>query len=127
MSSKETIEHFMTASPHTIGSDQSAGRAHALLREHDVRHLPVLRGGEVVGIISNRDLQFIFVLEDAKELPVDDVMSPDVYTVTRDTPVREVVQEMAAQKIGSAVVMDGNKVAGIFTTTDALTALLERL
>jgi len=60
---------------------------------------------------------------DPKELSVDEAMSEDVYAVSPDTPLRIVTAEMAERKLGSAVVVDGEKVIGVFTVTDACRAL----
>jgi acetoin utilization protein AcuB len=49
-------------------------------------------------------------------------MSPEVYTIGADAPLLTVVVEMADHKYGSAVVMEGNSVVGVFTTIDALRA-----
>jgi acetoin utilization protein AcuB len=51
-----TVERFMTRSPLTIGQDQPLAAAHRMMREHRVRHLPVLDGGMLVGVVSQRDL-----------------------------------------------------------------------
>src|SRR3954451_6855057 len=54
-----TMKDVMTAQPVTIGRDQTLATAHALMREHHCRHLPVLEQGELVGILSQRDLYFL--------------------------------------------------------------------
>ncbi len=119
------ISEFMTHAPHTIGHDQPAQTARDYMRSHSVRHIPVLKGGTVVGIVSDRDLQFLVTLGDAvpESIPVEEAMSQEVYQTAPDTPIKEVVVSMAEHKIGSAVVVEGRKVVGIFTTTDALRAL----
>ena len=53
------VSAFMTPGPHTIGRDQTLAVAHRLVREHGIRHLPVLHGGKQVGDQSQRDLHFI--------------------------------------------------------------------
>lgn len=123
------ISRYMTKAPHTIGAEQPLTAAHELMRKHGVRHLPVLHGGRLVGIVSSRDLQFIetFREVDPKKVLVDDAMSQEIYTTTADSDVARVAREMAERKIGSAVVMDGNDVVGMFTTVDALRALAEVL
>lgn len=119
------IAAFMTSSPHSIGRDQSLAAAHRLMREHRIRHLPVLEGGRLVGILSDRDLHLAETLKDvdAERVPVEDAMTPTPYAVSPSTPLGEVAREMAEQKIGSAVVMEGRTVVGVFTVIDALRAL----
>lgn len=123
------IAKFMTAAPHSVGRDQPLSEAHKLMRTHDVRHLPVLEGGKLVGVLSERDLALIESLGDvdATTVQVEEAMSSNVYAVHPETPLDEVVQEMASQKYGSAIVMQNNKVVGIFTTVDACRALHDLL
>jgi acetoin utilization protein AcuB len=119
----------MTTSPLTIGSDQTLAHAHALLREHRIRHLPVLRGGELVGMLTERDLALIETLKDVDphKILVEDAMSQSVFGVSPDHAIDDVVSEMAAKKLGSAVVMQNGKVVGIFTTVDVCSAFAELL
>jgi acetoin utilization protein AcuB len=124
-----TVQKYMTTSPHTIGSDQTLAAAHGFLREHDIRHLPVLRGGELVGMLTERDLALIESLKDVdpRQVLVEDAMTVGTYTVSPESPLDEVVSEMASKKYGSAIVVQNGKVVGIFTTTDVCTALAELL
>lgn len=123
------IERFMTPAPHTIGHDQPLSKAHRIMREHGVRHLPVLQGGRLLGLVSERDLDFIEALSDVdpNEVTVSEAMTPDTYTVGPKAPIEEVARHMAEHKYGSAVVLDGDRVGGIFTTVDALRLLSEVL
>jgi acetoin utilization protein AcuB len=120
-----SIEHFMTRAPHTIAHHQKLSAAHQLMRAHEIRHLPVLDGGKLVGLVSQRDLHLIETLKDVdpEKIDVSEAMSSELYTVTPQTPLREVAREMAAHKYGSAVVVDHGHVVGVFTVTDALRAL----
>jgi acetoin utilization protein AcuB len=120
-----TIQKYMTTSPHTVGSDQTLAYAHALLREHRIRHLPVLRGGELVGMLTERDLALIETLKDVDPqlIRVEDAMNGAVYCVKPESPLDEVVSEMASKKYGSAIVVQNDKVVGVFTTVDACAAL----
>jgi acetoin utilization protein AcuB len=119
----------MTTSPHTVGSDQTLAHAHGVLREHKIRHLPVLRGGELIGMLTERDLALIETLKDvdARKILVEEAMSVGVYTVGPDAPLDEVVAEMASKKYGSAIVVQNGKVVGIFTTVDVCGAFSELL
>jgi len=130
MTHKElVIADRMTKTPHLIGAEQSLKTAHALMREHHVRHLPVLHGGKLLGMVSERDLHLVETLHDVDpaRVRVEEAMTQDVYTVTPKTPLKAVVQEMATRKLGSAVVIDGTKVVGVFTTIDALETLMDML
>lgn len=124
-----TIQKYMTTSPHSIGVEQPLSRAHAMLREHGIRHLPVLHGGKLLGMLTERDLALVETLSgvDPTKVKVEDAMSTTVYAVSPDAPLDEVVGTMGERKYGSAVVMQNEKVVGIFTTVDVCRALAELL
>jgi acetoin utilization protein AcuB len=124
-----TIEQYMTPSPHSIGAEQTLARAKTVMHEHDIRHLPVLHGGRLVGMVTDRDVSLVETLEDVdpRLVTVSDAMSTSVYSVPPETPLEQVVKEMAGRKYGSAVVMRGHHVAGIFTTVDACRVLASLL
>lgn len=123
------ISKYMSTSPITVGQEQTLAHAHKILREHHIRHLPVLKGGHLIGIITDRDLNLVETLKDVdpEKVTVEDAMTPDPYTVSPEAALDEVVAEMAEKKYGSAVVIDNNKVVGVFTTVDAMSAFAELL
>jgi len=123
------ISRYMTLQPWTIRSDAKVSQARQLMREHQIRHLPVLEAGKLVGIVSERDLRLIeTLLGDDPAVKVEEAMSQDVYTVAPNDPVDVIVETMSARKYGSAVVLDRRGgVEGIFTTVDALQVLADVL
>lgn len=122
------IEKYMTPMPHTIGSYIPLKLAMNQMREHRIRHLPVENAGKLVGVLTDRDIKLASSITHSEEFKVDDVMTPDPYTVTPHTPLDRVVFEMAEHKYGCAVIRQENgKVVGIFTATDALRVLGETL
>lgn len=124
-----TIQKYMSTSPHAVGDEQSLRVAHDMLKKHGIRHLPVLRGGHLVGMLSERDLALIETLKDVDptKVLVSDAMSTNVFTVSPEASLDEVVDQMAERKLGSVVVMQNEHVVGIFTTVDACMALSELL
>jgi acetoin utilization protein AcuB len=123
---RASIDHFMTPKPHCIAHDQPLSAAHERMRELKVRHLPVLKSGKLVGILSQRDLFFVETLRDVDptKVPVEDAMTEDVYVVPPERPLGEVSAKMVECKYGCAVVVRGGHVVGIFTTSDALRVLV---
>jgi acetoin utilization protein AcuB len=123
------VQKYMSYAPHTIGQEQTLAAAHKAMREHRIRHLPVLEGGRLVGLISERDLALVesFKDVDPEKVVVEEAMSQQVYQVSPDAPLDEVASAMAEHKYGSAVVMSNNKVVGMFTAIDAMSALAELL
>ena len=124
-----TVQKYMSFAPHTIGQEQTLATAHNMMREHRIRHLPVLEGGRLVGLISQRDLALVESLKDVdpKAVVVEEAMSQQDYHVSPEAPLDEVASEMAEHKYGAAVVMNNGKVVGMFTCVDALSAFAELL
>lgn len=127
-----TVDLYMTPSPHTIGQDEPLTVAHQLMRAHAIRHLPVMDGDELVGLVSLRDLHLFETLDgvDPRRVAVREAMSNETYAVEPRATLREVTAHMANHKLGSAVVVEAGKVVGIFTAVDGLrglSLLLEQL
>jgi acetoin utilization protein AcuB len=124
-----TVRAYMTESPMTVGPQVSLAEAHTIMREREVRHLPVMQGGRLIGMVTARDLALVEALADfdPKEISVDEAMSEDVYAVSPDAPLRMVTAEMADRKLGSAVIVEAGRVVGVFTVTDACRALTQML
>ena len=117
-----TVGALMTPQPLTIGRQQSLSTAHRLMRDHHVRHLPVLEHGELIGVVSQRDLYFLETIRgiDLDDDLVEDAMTTDTYAIEPDAPISSVARQMARYRYGCAVVVERGKVIGIFTATDAL-------
>ncbi len=120
-----TIASFMTVAPHTIRADQNVDTARRLMRQYKVRHLPVMDGQQVVGIVSQRDLGLFGGADgdEARLVLVSDIMTREVASVPPETPVAEAASEMARTRAGSILVERHGALLGIFTTTDALRVL----
>lgn len=119
------IKDVMTPQPITIGRNQTLAIAHEMMRQHHCHHLPVLEHGDLVGILSQRDLYFLESLSgvDVEIDKVEDAMTQDTYAVKPDAKLGEVCARMADEKIGCAVIIERDRVAGIFTSSDALRIL----
>jgi acetoin utilization protein AcuB len=120
---------FMTPFPHSIDVDAPLEDAHKLMREHRFRHLPVMSGGEIVGVLTDRDIKLVlgpdFGTPDERELRVRDAYVERPCVVPASTPVAKVAHVMAQNRIGSAIVTKHGKLVGIFTVTDACRALAQ--
>ncbi len=122
-----TIEQVMTKTPLTISPGASLAEAAEMMRNADIRHLPVvnLKAG-IIGILSERDIRLVNSLPKTCVATVDDVMTPYPYVVQKDVQLTKVVSEMKSQKYGAAIVVDDiGQVCGIFTITDALAVLAD--
>jgi CBS domain-containing protein len=126
---KHTVQKFMTIGPVVIASDRTLAEAHRVMRERCIRHLPVVDGGKLVGVVSQRDLYLLETLKgvDPETERVAEAMSADPFAVGPDVALEEVAARMAEHKYGCAVVVDRGAVIGLFTTVDALRALASLL
>jgi len=122
---RQTVRKHMTLSPQVVSSAHTLAQAHQIMRERNIRHLPVVDDGRLVGVVSQRDLYLLETLKgvDPAEETVEEAMSPEPFSVSPDAPLEEVALAMAEHKYGSAVVVDQGVVVGLFTTVDALRAL----
>ena len=93
------------------------------MREHHIHHLPVTEDGQLAGLVSDRDIKLVlgpdFAYPSARELRVRDAMIREAYVVDLETRLDEVLRHMATHQLGSVIVTREDKLAGVFTTTDA--------
>lgn len=120
------VYRYMTPCPHTVRRDETLAVAREHMVRYGIRHLPVLDDGDLVGILSDRELAVAErVGRDEVGLTVGDLMTPDPYIALPSTPLAEVAGEMAHKKYGAAVIVDRGNVVGVFTPIDALRAIAE--
>ena len=121
------VRDYMTRLPAELEECDTVGDVEALLANHAIHHVPVLKGARLVGIVSERDLSALrATLGDRfEEEPLENVCTRDVATVSPVDPVTRATQQMLERGIGSVVVVDQEFVVGIFTTTDALRLISE--
>jgi acetoin utilization protein AcuB len=129
LAARTTIAEVMTTAPHTIGREQKLARAHDMMRQFGLRHHPVLDGGKLIGVLSQRDLYFVEAIAGVEEVidSVSEAMASEVYTVAPGDCVADVARTMGLHKYGCAVVVDRGHVVGIFTATDALALLAKAM
>lgn len=120
--------------PVTISPDASFFEARALIHEKGIRHLPVVdKNNHLVGIVTDRDIReaapsdaTLLSIQELNyllgKLKVGSIMTPKekLITITPDTIIEEAVQLMHDHKIGCLPIIEGEKLYGIFTETDAL-------
>lgn len=126
-----SIQTVMTPFPYSVDADAPLRMARQMMIQHEVRHLPVIRAGRLAGVLTDRDLKRALDpslgLPPKNELLVDDAMVHDAYVVETTESLDRVLLEMADSHIGSALVVKGAKLVGIFTATDACREFGEHL
>jgi len=127
----------MMRNPVYVDENDSMKKAMDLLKERDIRHLPVLKDGEkLVGIVTERDVkqaspspataleirEIYYLLDKVK---VKQIMTRRPYTISSTAPIEEAALIMREKKIGCLPVVDAGRVVGILTETDILDAFIE--
>jgi acetoin utilization protein AcuB len=125
------VQDSMTREVVTVGPETTAAEALALCREKGIRHLPVLEGGWLVGMISDRDLRSATPAlgdpdraEALERIWVADEMVKEVATVRPEDPIEEAAIEMYERKIGCLPVVDDDDLVGIVTSSDVMRAFV---
>ncbi len=122
------VEEYTTPNPVTASEELDLQQLQSIMKENGIRHLPIVRGSQVVGIVSERDLKVADGLTSNQKIMVRaaDIMIKDPITVGSNDSLEDVAFLMSKNKIGSVIVNDEkDEFLGIFTLTDALNALIE--
>lgn len=135
-----TADEIMTENVTTIDDTAPLVQAVEIMEEQEIRHLPVMRGDELVGMLSDRDLRGFGVslvndvetmerLQAKLRAPVSDAMSSDVIHVRPSTDVTEIVDLFVEERIHAVPVVDEatSRLMGIVSTVDVLRAMRSRV
>lgn len=133
------VARRMKRNPVSVEEGDSMKRAMDLLKEHEIRHLPVLKDGEkLVGIVSERDIkqaspspataleirEIYYLLDKVK---VKQIMTRRPYTISSTAPIEEAALILREKKIGCLPVVDNGRLVGILTETDILDSFIEAM
>ena len=133
------VARRMKRNPVFVDEADSMKKAMDLLKEHEIRHLPVLKDGEkLVGILSERDIkqaspspataleirEIYYLLDKVK---VKQIMTRRPYTVSSSAPIEEAALIIREKKIGCLPVVDNGKLVGILTETDIIDSFIEAM
>jgi len=125
------LKSAMTPFPHSVPLDAPIGVARKLMLDNHVHHLPVTEKGQLVGIVTDRDIKLLlgpeFGSPDPKELTVEDAYVSDSFIVNLETPLMDVLSTMVDRHLGAVLVTAHGRLAGIFTAMDACRVLHDHL
>ena len=125
------IKVFMTPFPYSIAADAPLQEAQAFIHAKKIRHLPITDDGQLIGMLTDRDIKLVlgpdFAYPQPGDLTVREVMLPNAYAVDLNERSDTVLAHMAQHHLGSAMVTRKGALAGIFTVTDACRAFAELL
>ena len=126
-----SVVDAMTPFPYTIEAAESLKSAVTIMYAKSIRHLPVVEGSVLVGLLTDRDVKLAMAVSSNKieqeNLKVDDVCIHDPYVVPHTEKLNVVLDYMVQEHIGSALGVKNGKLVGIFTVTDACRKLSELL
>jgi acetoin utilization protein AcuB len=131
------VRDRMTADPCTVGPNDSLQSVIELLRRRDIRSVPVIENGELIGIITDRDVRQVApaypLIRDEDEirrytenLKVTAAMTADPLRVKPDTPLVEAAKVLETYKISSLPVVNGHTVVGLISVMDLLRVFIEQ-
>ena len=131
------VRDCMTCDPATVGPNDSLQRVVELLRRRDIRSVPVLEDGRLIGIVTDRDVRQVapayplFRDEDeirryTENLTVTAAMTADPMTIAPDAPLVDAAKVLETYRISALPVVDGTELVGMLTVTDLLRAFVEQ-
>ena len=137
MSRLKLVRDCMTIDPATVGPRDSLQKVVELLRRRDIRSVPVLEDGRLIGIVTDRDVRQVapayplFRDEDeirryTENLTVTAAMTADPMTIAPDAPLVDAAKVLETYRISSLPVIDGTALVGMLTVIDLLRAFDEQ-
>ena len=138
MKKRTPVSAIMTKDVITLSSVDDLMTAEKLFKENNIRHIPVVSGKEIVGMLSYTDLlriSFADAVDDSETdvdtvvynmFTLDQVMAKNLVKVTKDTTIKEVAEILAKKEFHALPVVEGSELVGIVTTTDLINYLLKQ-
>ena len=138
MSEEFLVRDFMSAPATSLSQNASLLDAVLTFRRTQYRHLPIVDGETLVGILSERDVQRVapsmltrITQEEYNDIfqntPIKRVMTPNPLVITPTTPLRDAAALMNGNKVGCLPVVEGGRLVGILTVIDVLAVLVRVL
>jgi len=137
MKKREPVKEIMTKDVYTVQENEKLSMVVEMFRKHKIRHIPVLSGRKITGIISRTDINRLTFgalfenQEGADEavleiLSINQVMTAKPKVVSEDDSIRDIAEIFANEEFHALPVVSGNDLKGIVTTTDVIQYLLDQ-
>jgi len=138
MKKREPVSKIMSAQVVTLNLTHTLADAEAMFKKNNIRHIPVVSGEKLIGILSLTDLLRISFVDNYGDdeghvdtavynmLSIEQVMVSKPLTVQADLSIKEVAEILATKEFHALPVVEGEKLVGIVTTTDLIKYLLEQ-
>ncbi len=136
MKKRTPVSEIMTKNLITLNTTDTLDTAESLFKENKIRHIPVVSGEQIIGMLSYTDLlriSFVDAVDDDDEnvesivynmFTIEQVMTKDIVSVTAETTIKEVAELLADKEFHALPVLEDKKLIGIVTTTDLIKYLL---
>lgn len=133
------VADIMTKKIIALNRKDDLETAEMLFKKHKIRHIPVVQGDSIIGMLSYTDLLRISFADAFNEnedevdtvvynmFTIEQVMTKNLVCVSSDTPIKEVAQLLAKKEFHALPVVDDGRLAGIITTTDLINYMLKYL
>ncbi|WP_299680495.1 CBS domain-containing protein [uncultured Tenacibaculum sp.] len=138
MKKRTPVSKIMSANLVTLSSIDDLTTAEELFKTHEIRHIPVVQGEEIIGMLSHTDLLRVSYAETVQEyetevdivlnsiFTIEQVMTKNVVTVNSTDTIKEVAEILSTREFHALPVIENNVLVGIVTTTDLIKYLLEQ-
>ncbi|MGC6470984.1 MAG: CBS domain-containing protein [Flavobacteriales bacterium] len=135
MKKRTPVSKIMTTDIVTVNTTQTLSEVDKILTENNIRHIPVVSGKTVIGMLSKIDLQKISFVNTVDgdelttviydELSIEQVMTKNLIVIQKDNTIYDVADILATSEFHSLPVLDGEELVGIVTTTDLIRYLMD--
>lgn len=138
MKQRVPVATIMTKNVVKLNVTDDLTKAESLFKKHHIRHIPVVSGNKIIGMLSYTDLLRISFADSVDEdetsvdvtvynmFSVEQVMARNLVTVSPETTIKEVAEILASKEFHALPVCEGELLVGIVTTTDLIKYLIEQ-
>lgn len=138
MKKRTPVSVIMTKDVITLNRTDNLETAESLFKKNNIRHIPVVSGEAIIGMLSYTDLLRISFADAVYEeeetidtvvynmFTIEQVMAKNLISVDANTTIKEVAEILAKKEFHALPVVDNNKLVGIVTTTDLINYLIEQ-
>lgn len=138
MKQRVPVSEIMTKNLVKLNLNDDLTKAEHLFKKNKIRHIPVVNGNKIVGILSYTDLlriSFVDAVDDDAEIvdttiynlfTIEQVMTKNLVTITPDTTIRETAEILSNKEFHALPICLGDLIVGIVTTTDLIKYLLKQ-
>ena len=137
MKKREPVSHIMTKQLVTLNRTNNLHEADALFKEHGIRHIPVVSGDKLIGMLSYTDLLRISFVEGVSSggetdtaiydmLSIEQVMVSNPESISSGMTIKEAAEILAKREFHALPIVDNGHLVGIVTTTDLINFLIDQ-